>query len=279
MALVGGLAGLATQAMQGQACQQIIEAQGSDVIGLSAMRSGMADECLDMGRDVTVTEATPVQRAGAWHRVCTVQRLHEGLVAAAVAGDKQGGFAQLIDQCLAQRGFLLLQLVGRVLEQIVAVVAMHRNAKQFALLGHTAGTALRVDPDLDGAQLEIGRRARRQAVEVRRPDGVQKIGFGQMTKQSIAYVGHGLSDLFSKESATIVRDREAFADIEAVFSWRVLGRIGTARIEPALNLPPDTVERQFGELFLEARVVGQEDAALPFPNTGLGGRKPLPPRT
>ena len=45
--------------------------------------------------------------------------------------------------------------------------------------------------------------------------GAHKIGFGQMTEQSIADVGHGVSNLFSKEWPTIVRDREAFVDIEA----------------------------------------------------------------
>ena len=56
---------------------------------------------------------------------------------------------------------------------------------------------------------------RRQAIEARRPDRAHKIGFGQMTEQSIADVGHGVSNLFSKEWPTIVRDREAFVDIEA----------------------------------------------------------------
>src|SRR5262245_3194363 len=93
-----------------------------------------------------------------------------------------------------------------------------------------------------------------------------------MAKEAVARVRDGRAHQFLEIRSTIVLDREALLDIEPVLVGIVLSRIAALFVEPALDPSADSIQRQFGELLFETRVVGEKDASLPFPDAHLRRR-------
>src|SRR5262245_45057080 len=81
-----------------------------------------------------------------------------------------------------------------------------------------------------------------------------------MAKEAVARVRDGRAHQFLEIRSTIVLDREALLDIEPVLVGIVLSRIAALFVEPALDPSADSIQRQFGELLFETRVVGEKDA-------------------
>lgn len=58
----------------------------------------------------------------------------------------------------------------------------------------------------------------------------------------------GLADEFGEVGAPVVGYGEALADIEAILLGCVLRRISLLLVQPALDSPANTVERQFSDV-------------------------------
>lgn len=86
---------------------------------------------LDVRRDL-LAEPTPIQGARAGFCVRRAERVHHGGVAAAVAGDDHARVAAVLDERRPQARVLLARLLVRVLQRVVAVVAVQRDMQEFA---------------------------------------------------------------------------------------------------------------------------------------------------
>jgi hypothetical protein len=263
---------VALQAVQAETREQIVKAEAGNEVRFASMGSGMVDQRRHTRGRFCFGEADPIENAGAGLGVSGTQSVHERLISAAIARDDERGLAQFGSEGVAQSRFLLLKFFGSVLKRIIAVVAMHGHAKEFAFRWRPADAALRVDANFDRAEFEVRRGARRETIEIRRPDRANKIGLGKMAEQPITDMRAGLADEFSEIRPAVVGYGETLANIEAIFLWCVFPWIGLLVVHPSLNSPANAVERQFCKLIFEPRIVGEKDLPLPFPDAHLGRR-------
>ncbi|HEV2521708.1 MAG TPA: hypothetical protein VGT24_04945 [Candidatus Acidoferrales bacterium] len=81
---------------------------------------------------------------------------------------------------------------------------MKRDAQKFSGAGSAEDPALTVNADFDGDELEVGGCASGQTVEVRRPDGANKVSLRKMAKQAITNVRSGLAHFLLEERSAVV---------------------------------------------------------------------------
>ena len=149
---------------------------------------------------------------------------------------------------------------------------MKGDAEKLALSRRTGEALLAVDTDFEWRQTKRRSGARRKTVEIGRPDRANKVGLGEVTEKLIANMRPGFADLVLKIGTPVFCDRKALLDIISVLFRCAFRRKASLSIKPLLNLAPDAGEGKFGKLIFKAGVVGEEDAALPLPDTHLRRR-------
>ena len=178
--LARGFAAAASQTVKGKPGHQIVKSDSGDVVSLPAMIMRMNQKMRYLLGDIAVAVSAPIESTGSPVAACSMQRFHDGMIAATVATDYQRLQPHLFDQGVEQGFLLLLKLTGSVLEFVIAVVAVHGDAEQFALVYLLGQTALRVDCDFKRRETETPRGTCRQPVEVRTPDGADQVGLRKM---------------------------------------------------------------------------------------------------
>jgi hypothetical protein len=82
----------------------------------------------------------------------------------------------------------------------------------------------------------VGRGFCGQSVKIGSPYGLNNPGLSKLDRKSVSDMRNRMANLFLKEDSSVIRDWIAFLNIDAVFFWSFIPRLGASIIQPTLDL-------------------------------------------